>query len=213
MDKYILIFDIIGTIAFAISGAAVAIEKKMDLLGVIILGIVTAVGGGIIRDITLGITPPLTFCNPRNIIIAMVTAILTFVAVWLYSKHYVSSVKSLNPLLFISDTVGLGIFTVVGVQTAIERINMPSSILLIFVGLITGVGGGVVRDLFAGNIPYIFRKHIYACASIGGAIACVVLWGKLGKEASMFWGAIVVILIRVLASRYKWNLPRIYMNN
>lgn len=211
MDKYILIFDIIGTIAFAISGAAVAIEKKMDLLGVAILGIVTAVGGGIIRDTTLGITPPLTFCNPRNIIIATVTAILTFIAVWLYSKHYVSSVKSLNPLLFISDTVGLGVFTVVGVQTAIETIDMPSGILLIFVGLITGVGGGVIRDLFAGNIPYIFRKHIYGCASIGGAIICIILWGRLGDEAAMFWGAVMVILIRVLASRYKWNLPRISM--
>ena len=211
MDKYILIFDIIGTIAFAISGAAVAIEKEMDLLGVTILGIVTAVGGGIIRDITLGITPPLTFCNPRSIVIAMITAILTFIAVWLYSKHYVNNVRPLNSLLFISDTVGLGVFTVVGVQTAIERINMPSSILLIFVGLITGVGGGIVRDLLAGNIPYIFKKHIYGCASIGGAIVCIILWFYLGKEMAMFWGAIVVILLRVLASHYKWNLPRIRM--
>ncbi len=211
MDKYILIFDIIGTIAFAISGAAVAIEKKMDLLGVTILGIVTAVGGGIIRDITLGITPPLAFRNPRSIIIAMLTALMTFIAVWCYSQHYVGNIKSLNLVLFISDTVGLGVFTVMGIQTAIEKVNMPSYILLIFVGFITGVGGGVVRDLLAGNIPYIFKKHIYGCATIGGAIVCITLWHYFGKETAMFWGAVMVIWIRVLASHFKWNLPRIHM--
>lgn len=209
MDKYIFIFDIIGTIAFAISGALIAIEKKMDLLGVIILGIVTAVGGGIIRDITLGITPPLTFCNPRSIIIAAVVAIITFIAVWMYMKHYVGTSKYLNALLFISDTVGLGVFTVMGVQTAIERISTPSYILLIFVGVITGVGGGVIRDLLAGNIPYIFKKHIYACACIGGAIVCMLLWKPFGKGTAMFFGSVIVVLIRILASHYKWNLPRI----
>lgn len=207
MNKYILIFDIIGTIAFAISGALVAIEKKMDLLGVIILGIVTAVGGGIIRDITLGITPPLTFCNPRSIVLATMTAVITFIAVWMYTKHYVGTSKYLNAILFMSDTVGLGVFTVMGVQTAIEKISTPSFILLIFVGVITGVGGGVVRDLLAGNIPYIFKKHIYACACIGGAIVCMLLWGPLGKGKAMFFGSIVVVLIRILASHYKWNLP------
>lgn len=211
MDKYILVFDIIGTIAFAISGALVAIEKKMDLLGVIILGIVTAVGGGIIRDLTLGITPPLTFCNPRSIMLAIVTSIITFIGAWLYIKHYVSVMKPLDALLFISDTVGLGVFTVVGVQTAVEKISMPSSILLIFVGVITGVGGGVVRDLLAGNIPYILKKHIYACASIGGAMVCMLLWQDFGKEAAMFCGAVVVVLIRILASHYKWNLPKIHI--
>lgn len=209
MDKYILIFDIIGTIAFAISGALVAIEKKMDLLGVVILGIITAVGGGIIRDITLGINPPLTFCNPRSINIATITALMTFVAVWLYAKHYVGTSRFLNTLLFISDTVGLGVFTVVGVQVALENINTPSYILLIFVGFITGVGGGVIRDFLAGNIPYVFKKHIYGCACIGGAIVCMSLWGVAGEEEAMFWGALVVIVIRILASYYKWNLPRI----
>lgn len=209
MDKYIFIFDIIGTIAFAISGALIAIEKKMDLLGVIILGIVTAVGGGIIRDITLGITPPLTFCNPRSIIIATLIAIITFIVVWMYTNHDVGTSKYMSALLFMSDTVGLGAFTVMGVQTAIEKVNTPSCILLIFVGVITGVGGGVIRDLLAGNIPYIFKKHIYACACIGGAAVCMLLWKVVGKEKAMLIGAIIVILIRMLASHYKWNLPRI----
>ena len=86
--------------------------------------------------------------------------------------------------------------------------NQPD---VVFMTLGTGVGGGIVRDLLAGNIPYIFKKHIYGCASIGGAIVCIILWFYLGKEMAMFWGAIVVILIRVLASHYKWNLPRIRM--
>lgn len=213
MDKYIVIFDIIGTIAFAISGALVAIEKKMDLLGVIILGIVTAVGGGVIRDLTLGINPPLTFCHPRSIMIAILTSIITFIAVWLHTKNYVGTSRYFNRLLFISDTVGLGVFTVMGVQTAIEKINTPSYILLIFVGVITGVGGGVIRDLLAGNIPYIFKKHIYACACIGGAAGCMLLWQIVGKEKAMLIGAVIVILIRIFASRYKWNLPSIQIQD
>ena len=209
MSLSILIFDIIGTIAFAISGAVVAIEKKMDLLGVVILGVITAVGGGIIRDITLGITPPNAFRSSYDIIIATITAIITFIVIWIrstqnpYTKHYFAL------LLFVSDTVGLGVFTVMGVQTALEKVTNPSDVLLIFVGVITGVGGGVIRDLLAGNIPYIFKKHIYASACILGSIVCMLCWSPFGKEKAMLFGALCVVLIRVLASHYKWNLPRI----
>lgn len=167
MSIFLLSLELIGTVAFSISGAITAMKKNMDIFGVMILGLTTAVGGGIIRDLILGITPPATFRDPLYAATALITAILVFLP-WvrrLFQRYR----RAYDLLMLAMDSIGLGIFTVIGVQAAFAQSGSYNLFLLTFVGVITGVGGGVLRDIMAGNTPYIFVKHIYACASLGRA--------------------------------------------
>ncbi len=207
MELFVTVLEILGTVAFAASGAMTAMRKHMDLLGIVVLGIVTAVGGGIIRDLILGITPPLAFRDPRNALIATATAIILFLP---GVRHaLIKNRRIFDGTLRIMDTLGLGIFTVLGIRTAILQTAEQQLFLLIFVGLITGVGGGVLRDVLSGNMPYIFVKHIYACASLVGAAACALLWGTVSENVAMLIGAVIIIAIRLLSARFHWNLPRV----
>ena len=211
LDKYIFIIEIIGTIAFASSGAMVGIKKQMDLLGVCVLGMTTAVGGGMIRDLILGVTPPVMFQNPTYALIAIAFSVLVFCGLYFFQNKLTQSrVQGVyDKLMMIFDSLGLGLFTVVGVTTAINIGYETTGFLQIFVGVLTGVGGGVLRDIMAGNTPYIFVKHVYASASILGAIVCVLVERWFGELPAMLIGAAVVFVIRILAAHYKWNLPRI----
>lgn len=208
MELFIFILEIIGTIAFASSGAMTAIEKDMDILGVSMLGMTTAVGGGIIRDLILGINPPNAFQNPTNAILGIIVSIIIFVII---SKSKVNLVgnKAHDKLIIILDSLGLSIFTVVGVNVGISNFSNSNLFLLVFLGVITGVGGGILRDVMAGKMPYVFLKHIYASASAIGASLCAILWPFIGRSFSMIIGATIVIMIRLLAARYKWNLPKV----
>lgn len=202
----IFIFEIIGTVVFAISGAMVAINKKMDLFGVIILGGVTAVGGGIIRDIILGNTPPTTFLEPVYALISMVVSIMVFMP---FSVKFKKKSHTLfNNILIIMDALGLGIFTVMGLQTAYECYPETSVFLSVFVGVVTGVGGGVLRDIMAGEQPYIFVKHFYATAALIGAVVCAVLRKYIGDYLACVIGAALIVTLRLLAARFRWKLPK-----
>lgn len=210
MDTYIFIMEIIGTIAFASSGAMVGIQKEMDIFGVSVLGMTTAVGGGMIRDLILGVTPPAMFQNPTYAIVAIVVSCLVFFAIAANRHLPESHLYALyGKLMLFCDSLGLGIFTVVGVNAALNMGYETTGFLQVFVGVLTGVGGGCVRDMMAGNMPYIFVKHVYASASIAGALACVFLTRAFGELAGMLAGAFLVLLVRCLAAHYKWNLPRI----
>ena len=204
-DVLVFVLELIGTVAFAVSGAIVGIKKQMDLFGVIVLGICTAVGGGIVRDLILGVTPPVTFQNPVYTLTAAAVSVLMFL------PHMRARIGRHEPvfdrLLLVMDAVGLGVFTVVGVQCAYQKSEDYTLFLLLFVGLITGVGGGVLRDVFSGERPYIFVRHFYACASIVGALICALCWRALGGNAAMLFGAAVVVVLRLLAAYYHWNLP------
>lgn len=205
-----LILELLGTIAFSISGALEAMKKKMDLLGVLVLGLVTAVGGGIIRDLIIGELPPASFRNPRNALIAIVTAFAAFlVGAFLSGRKERLHSMLWNQALLISDAFGLGAFTVLGIQSVQQQTEYKSTALLLFVGVITGVGGGLIRDIFAGNVPYIFRKHVYATASIAGAVAYLVLQRLGYPRVAAFVGLFLVVLLRLLAAHYEWNLPRV----
>ena len=186
----VFVLELIGTAAFAVSGAIVGIKKQMDLFGVIVLGVCTAVGGGIVRDVILGITPPATFHDPVYTLSAAAVSVLMF------------------RLLLVMDAVGLGVFTVVGVQCAYRQAEHDTLFLTVFVGLITGVGGGVLRDVFSGERPYIFVRHFYACASIIGALICALCWDRLGANAAMLFGAAAIVVLRLLAAYYHWSLPK-----
>lgn len=211
LDTYIFIMEVIGTIAFASSGAMVGVKKEMDLLGVCVLGMTTAVGGGMIRDLILGVTPPVMFQNPLYAVMAILFSILVFCCVYFIkgieqSRFY----AAYDRLMMLSDSLGLGIFTVVGVNAALSVDYATTGFLQVFVGVLTGVGGGVLRDVMAGNKPYIFVKHIYASASLIGAVLCVCVGRMFGQLTGMLLGAVAVFIIRILAAHFKWNLPRIH---
>lgn len=206
IDVIILIFEIIGTIAFAVSGALVAVEKKMDILGVMLMGLTTAVGGGVIRDVLIGNIPPAAFRDPIYAFVALITSLVVFLP---KVRKFFEEIKTKFDLaLLLMDTLGLGVFTVVGVAVCKTTVTDCGLFLAIFVGTITGVGGSILRDVLAGNTPYVFVKHFYACASIIGSIACAVVWNYTGKVAAMILGAAVVILLRGLAAHFRWKLPR-----
>lgn len=202
----VFVLELIGTVAFAVSGAIVGIKKQMDLLGVIVLGVCTAVGGGIVRDLILGITPPTTFQDPVYTLTAAAVSVLMFL------PHVRARVGRHEPvfdrLLLVMDAFGLGVFTVVGVQCAYRQTEHYTLFLTVFVGLITGVGGGVLRDVFSGERPYIFVRHFYACASIIGALICALCWKRLGANAAMLFGAAAIVVLRLLAAYYHWSLPK-----
>ena len=209
-DFFFLCLEILGTIAFAVSGAIKGVRKKMDVLGVCVLGLITAVGGGIIRDLVLGNTPPTTFIKPRYALIAVTTSIIIFLP---FVRKFLCNHKHTYEIcLLITDTLGLAIFSIIGVEVAYAGFSY-NKFLLIFVGVVTGVGGGVVRDMMAESIPDIFVKHFYASASIIGTILTVLLWGVVGETIAMIIGFIVIVTLRLLAAKYHWNLPTIHDEN
>ena len=206
MAEFLLILEIIGTVAFAVSGAMTGLSKKMDIFGVVILGLTTAVGGGMIRDLVLGLTPPAMFTNPIYAAVAAVVSVIVFLPAvrrWLTAYGRVREI-----LMLVMDSLGLGVFTVVGIQRAYTATEHRGLFLLVFVGVVSGVGGGLLRDVMAGQTPYIFVKHVYASASIIGAILCAALWAPLGATMAMILGASVILTIRLLAAHYHWSLPK-----
>lgn len=206
MEIFVKVLELIGTVAFAASGALIAMRKHMDLLGVIVLGVVTAIGGGILRDLILGITPPLAFRDPTCAIVAIATAIVLFIP-WV--RHgLMHNTRLFDGVLLVMDSVGLGVFTAMGIWNALSFSPDRSTFLLVFVGVLTGVGGGVIRDVLAGDMPYILVKHIYACASLLGAITCALLWRCLPQYAAMLIAIVLVLVIRLLSAYFRWNLPR-----
>ncbi len=200
--------EAIGTIAFASSGAMVAIKKQLDLLGVIVLGVTTAVGGGMLRDIIIGNVPPALFKDPIYVLLAFITVMLLFIIVRLNQNILASrSIETYEKVMNIFDAIGLGAFTVVGIDTAVLSGYGDYHFLIIFLGVITGVGGGILRDIMAGQTPYVLRKHIYASASIAGAVLYATLMTCMNGSIAMLIGACSVILIRLLATHFCWNLP------
>lgn len=201
-----LIIEIFGTIAFAASGAMVGIKKHMDILGVSVLGLCTAVGGGVMRDLILGSTPPVTFQNPIYALTAFIVAILIFIPKVRRFLNRHPLMYEMNMLWM--DSIGLGIFTAIGVARCYAIVPDAGLFLTVFVGVLTGVGGGVLRDVMAGDMPYIFIKHFYATASIIGAILTAFLWKVLGENGAMIAGAGIVFALRFCAAKFRWSLPK-----
>ena len=207
-EALIVFFDLIGTIAFAISGALIGISKKMDLFGTLVLAITTACGGGCLRDIMVGSVPPAMCRNPVYVVIAAVVATIVFLLVFFHTHMPRMLAPLYDKMLFWFDTLGLAAFTVDGIMVGISCGYESNAFLLVFLGFLTAVGGGTLRDVLAGRIPDIFLKHIYAVAAIAGGIL-LVLTLPLGERTAMILGFSLVIALRCLAAHYRWNLPRI----
>lgn len=215
MDIQMLIvfyIELIGTVAFAASGAMVGINRQMDVFGVCVLGVVTSVGGGITRDVILGNVPG-ALIRPVYAEVSVFTSLLVF-AVLYYRKGLKQGRCGIlyDKVMMTMDSVGLGIFTVSGVITGIDNGYLENTLLLIFLGTLTGVGGGLLRDMMAGVLPYIFVKHVYACASIAGAISYVWIYRSFGQIPAMILSSLFVVLIRLSAAYYHWNLPHITLD-
>ncbi|ADL33776.1 hypothetical protein bpr_I1034 [Butyrivibrio proteoclasticus B316] len=206
----LVIFDFIGTVAFAVSGAITGIQKRMDIFGVNILAILTACGGGLTRDIIMGNFPPQMFINPFYVLVAAVVANIVF-GIMYFHKGIPQKFSGLYDRgLFIFDTVGLAAFMVDGVMIGANFGYEDDLFLLVFLGFITGVGGGVLRDVLSNQMPAIFVKHVYALPVIIGGILMVIMHELLGTwNLAMVLSFALVIVLRVMARHFLWNLPKV----
>ena len=198
-SNFLNIIDILGTIAFAISGAFAAIEKRLDPFGVIIISFATSIGGGTLRDMLLGNLPVAWLRNQETILIIFVTALLVM---WLgtYVRHWAKP-------LFLFDAFGLGTFTIVGIDIAIQY--HFSAGMCIALGTITACFGGVLRDVLLNKLPLIFHKEIYALACIAGGTAYYFLYqSALNNDVAKIIAVLFIVLIRFIAVRYHLALPR-----
>ncbi len=197
------VLDLLGTIAFAISGALAAMNRRLDLFGIFIIAFVTAVGGGTVRDILIGNTP-VTWME--NIIYIYLIGLVT-----IFSIIFRSKLDHLKKSLFLFDTIGLGVFTITGVEIGVQ--NGLNPIISITLGAMTGTFGGVIRDILCNEIPVIFRKEIYATACLIGGLAFVILH-SLGMNQDVIYivTSLTVITIRLLVVRYGISLPSFYLS-
>lgn len=198
MDQFIFILDMIGIIAFAASGALVAGRKDMDILGGLILAFVTGIGGGTVRDIILN-TPVFWLTQPSYL-----TACLAgFLLVYITQTRFKATPKA---TINFWDAVGLGVFTIMGANKALF-LGHSASVALIM-GLMTGVGGGIIRDILANEIPLVLsRKRLYATASIAGAVIFLLLYPYIHDGIAMSIGIFTVLFIRIGALFFDWRLP------
>ncbi len=196
----IQILDLFGTMAFAVTGAFKAIEHKSDIVGIIILSTITGVAGGVIRDIIFGKFPPTVVINPLYLVVTVVTAIVIFILYPYIKIHWNLFLKF--------DAVGLGVFTVIGASIAYNIFGL-NFLTMAFAGVLTAVGGGILRDVFVNEVPLVFVKELYASTSfIGVIILFVTLVMGINLYSATIPSILAVTSIRLLAMKYNWNLPR-----
>ena len=208
MDFFFAFAEIIGTVAFALSGALKAIQKKLDIFGVCVLAVFTALGGGVIRDLLLGLTPPRMFYSEGYLLTALAVAVGTFLLV--RRLHQTTDFGLWWDRAFnICDALGLGIFAVIGTQAAIQAGFDSKLFLCLSTGMITGGGGGALRDMMCVEIPSILRKHIYAVAALAGSLLYYILvWFSVPVPLATLVAVAVTVTLRILARHYQWNLPK-----
>ncbi len=211
MQTIIFILEIIGTLAFSISGTITGIKKNADIFGVTFLGITTAVGGGIIRDVLIGSTPPTIFTNYIFVVVACSISLLVFIFIFFTKTMIHFTNYKIDITIDIFDAIGLGIFTVNGMNTLLFSAEEYNAFLVIFVGLCTGIGGGMIRDVLVNDIPFVLHRRVYAVAAMIGGIAYYLLYmfTNLNYLISMTVGVLMVFTIRVIAVKCKWHLPKI----
>ncbi len=201
--------DIIGVIAFAVSGALLAVEKNFDIFGILVLGLLTSFGGGVVRDLLLGVVPPVFFTNYTSVLLAVLASVAVFLIYRFAGRLQFNPGVELAAIINAFDAIGLGIFAVTGVNMAVEYGFIDNPLLCITVGTLTGIGGGIIRDIMAGEVPSVLRKHVYALAAILGAgcYYCLLL-GGINLLAAVLISAGLTVALRLLATYYHWHLPR-----
>jgi len=200
IDGFISIFDYLGTAAFAVTGASKAIEHKADIFGIIVLATVVGVAGGITRDVIFGRFPT-AFSDPIYVSITVIIGVAMF---FLYSYFK----KRMNVWL-VFDAIGLGVFSIIGASIAYQIVGLDF-LPIMFGGVITAIGGGILRDVFVREIPIVFVKEVYAVASIIGIVVFyVILSNGVDMQVASIIGIVAATGIRLLAMKYNWNLPKV----
>lgn len=194
----IYFFDLAGTFVFAISGALTAIQRKLDIFGSSVIALVTALGGGTLRDILIG-RQPVGWLLDNNYLLIIAAGIAV-------SYIFGQRVQRLRKTLFLFDTIGIGLYTILGLERTLGLgLSMPIAVIM---GTVSAVFGGVIRDVLCNEVPLIFRKEIYATACIAGGILFLLLTElTLGRDAAMLITVFFIIILRTLAVKYKWHLP------
>lgn len=196
----VLILDLFGTMAFAVTGAFKAIEHKADIVGIIILATITGVAGGTMRDIVMGKFPPHSVSDPYYVVITVATGVLIFFLYPRMQKHWNLFLKF--------DAIGLGVFTAIGATFAYEAYGM-NFLAIALAGMLTAIGGGILRDMFVNEVPLVFVKELYASASFLGVVAFYAMLGTgFHLEEATIASIVVVTVLRLVAMRYNWNLPK-----
>jgi len=197
----VLILDLFGTMAFAVTGAFKAIEHKADIVGIIILATITGVAGGTIRDIILGHFPPHSISDPNYVIITTITGVILFFLYPKMQKHWNLFLKF--------DALGLGVFTAIGATLAYQLFGM-NFLAMALAGMLTAIGGGILRDMFVNEIPMVFIKDLYASASFLGVVAFfIILEIGFQIEVATIGSIVVTTVLRLVAMKYNWNLPKV----
>ena len=207
---YIDVFEYIGVAAFAICGAMAGIDRGADIFGVLFVAVITALGGGVIRDMILGHLPPRMFSSFGYIGVAVFCGLVVFLDAYARTEKYRQHQAELDSLVNIFDALGLAVFTVTGMDLAIAQCGLENPVLLVLLGTTTGVGGGMLRDVLIDVMPAVLRKRIYAVASMaGGIVYYILLWLGVPGFLSAIVAMAVIFTLRVLATVYKWNLPKV----
>ena len=209
INLFFLICEWLGTAAFAVSGAMVAVDKGMDLFGVVFLAIITALGGGTLRDVLIGHFPPRMFTNYQYLLLAVICALAVFILADLFKDRYVRTEGFIERVNNVFDAIGLGVFAASGARIGMEAGFTDNAFLVTFLGMTTAVGGGMIRDVLLQEIPFVLNKRVYAVAAIAGALT---YWGVeylfLNPVLAYALGWLITVALRLLATIYKWNLPR-----
>lgn len=202
------IVEIIGTAAFALSGAMTGLKYKLDVFGVLFLAVVTALGGGCTRDIILGRVPPAMFRDYRYMLVAVLIALLAFLAARFAGGEYHKNEDKLTAIANVFDAAGLGSFVVVGMEAGINAGYGDNGFFLVFLGLITCIGGGLLRDAFVMRMPGVLHKHVYALPCIlGGVLYLLLIRLSVSDLISIPVVMAFIFIFRMLATKYRWNLP------
>ena len=201
------VLELIGVVAFAVSGAMVSVKKNMDIFGVTFLGLITAFGGGILRDTLIGKVPPAFFTNYWMVLAGTVAALIVFWVARILKERYFSKEDTIEHINNVFDALGLGAFAVTGAQVTMEAGFTKQWLLVLLMGLLTAIGGGLLRDLMLREIPFVLNKRIYAIAALEGTALYYVLHLFGVTEWIAASAAILTtFLLRLLATHYKWNL-------
>ena len=214
MSFQILVYrfvEYLGICTFSVSGAMIGVRKRLDFLGVFICAVLTSLGGGLIRDLILGNTPPAMFYNYTYVVLMFITTLVVFMIAHFKKDKFIEKEEEIAKINNIFDALGLGLYSVIGVQTAINAGYMSNPYLTVFVGGMTGVGGGMLRDALINDIPVILTKNIYILASLAGSIVYYVMMKyNIDISTSTTVATAVVFIIRMLATKYKWNMPKAF---
>ena len=212
MNDFNAIFQLceaIGTAAFAVSGAMVAIDKGTDIFGVLLMAVFTALGGGTLRDVLIGHFPPRMFTNFHYVLLACICALAVFIIARIFKERYIERERLIEQVNNVFDAIGLGIFAVSGARIGMEAGFADNIFLTTFLGTTTAIGGGMLRDVLLQEMPFVLKKRVYAVAAIVGALGYALLM-RMGMNSVMAYalGMMATIAVRILATVFRWYLPK-----